>query len=57
MQHADGENTRIPVSRFRDIMEEERSKLSDETIQKLTYYMDKNNDGFITLEEINKLVS
>ncbi|XP_076805485.1 rhomboid-related protein 2-like [Clavelina lepadiformis] len=55
MVHADGENTRIPVSRFRDIMEEERSKLSDETIQKLTYYMDKNNDGFITLEEINKL--
>lgn len=54
-QHA-GSDGRIPVNRFEDIVEMYRTTLSESTIRKLLQYADKNKDGYITKEELVRLV-
>jgi len=51
--HANGQ---IPVQEFEDIVEKYRTSLPEATIRRLLEYTDKNKDGYISKEEIMRLV-
>ncbi|XP_077975663.1 rhomboid-related protein 2-like [Styela clava] len=52
-----GSDGRIAVKHFLEIVEKYRTSLSEETIDKLLQYTDKNKDGYITKEELTQLQS
>ncbi|XP_078490568.1 rhomboid-related protein 2-like [Ciona intestinalis] len=52
-----GDDTRITAARFNEIVINNRSNLPESVISKITNYIDNNKDGYVTLEEIEKMES
>lgn len=48
---------RIAINTFEDIVEMHRESIPEKVIRKLLEHADKNKDGYITADELSKLVS
>uniref|UniRef100_H2ZIG5 rhomboid protease n=1 Tax=Ciona savignyi TaxID=51511 RepID=H2ZIG5_CIOSA len=50
-----GDDSRIDATSFAQMVNENRSNLPRSVIMKVTNYIDRNKDGYVTLEEIEKM--